>query len=291
VIGAEWEFPANVYPWMHVAAARGAEFRQLPVHEGLPSEEELLVWLDDPRVRIVALSWVAFASGYRFDLERIGAACRAKGVYFVVDAIQGVGAVPLDVVGANVDILSCGAQKWLLSPWGAGFVYVRRDLIRELQPHDVSWMAVRGSDDFSRLVQYDLTWRDDARRFEQITLPYQDFAGAAASLGLLRDVGIETIAERVRHHADRIVAFSLANDLPLVTPQNHARRAGIVSVRPPNAASVSDRLKEAGVVHSLREGMIRLSPHFYNTDAEVDRALEVLGETANARSQPTTISR
>jgi len=225
------------------------------------------------------VSWVGFASGACVDLAALGALCRERGIYFVVDAIQGLGAATLDVSQFHVDVLACGAQKWLLSPWGTGFVYVRDELVRQLEPHDVSWMAVKGSDDFSRLLDYDFTWRDDARRFEFITLPFQDFAGMNASLELFLEVGPAEAAARVATLADTIVRFAAACDaVTLVTPSDRAKRAGIVSLRPPaDAVAVSARLKAAGVSHSLREGAIRLSPHFYNTEAEVRRACEIIG--------------
>jgi cysteine desulfurase/selenocysteine lyase len=278
VLGVEREFPANIYPWMDAARRRGIEFRLLPCRDGIPSEDEMIGALDQPRVKAVALSWVEFASGYTFDLARVGAACRERGIFFVVDAIQGLGALTLDLARTPVDILACGAQKWLLSPWGTGFVYVRRELFDRLPPHDVSWMAVRNSDDFTRLVDYDLTWRDDARRYEQITLPFQDFAGMNASLELFHEFGPSAAAACVREHSDRIVDWALArSDVTVVTPAA-AHRAGIVSVRPPHAKDASDRLRAARVIHSFREGAIRLAPHFYNTTDEIDRALAILDE-------------
>src|SRR5215210_3846525 len=105
-----------------------------------------------PRVKVLTLSWVSFATGYTVDLERIGRACRERDVYFVVDAIQGVGARTLDAHACGIDILACGGQKWLLSPWGTGFAYVRSELVRELEPREIGWLAVRDSYDFTRLV-------------------------------------------------------------------------------------------------------------------------------------------
>jgi selenocysteine lyase/cysteine desulfurase len=277
VLGVDREFPANIYPWMNAARQRGIEFRLLPCRDGLPSEDELIGELDDSRVKVVALSWVAFASGYTFDLARVGAACRERGIYFVVDAIQGLGARTVDLRQVPVDILACGAQKWLLSPWGSGFVYIRRELFEILPPHDVSWMAVRGSDDFRRLVDYDLTWRDDARRYELITLPFQDFAGMNASLALLHEVGPAPAAAHVQRLSDLIVQWAHdADGVTLVTPAEPHHRAGIVCVRPADATTASQALRAAGVVHSVREGAIRLAPHWYNTEEEVRRALDVL---------------
>ena len=279
VLTFDREFPANVYPWMALARAKGVELRLVPCRpDRTPDEDALLAMLDaEPRVRVVSVSWVSFATGYRVDLERIGAACRARGVYFVVDAIQGVGAATLDVTRCGVDVLACGAQKWLMSPWGTGFVYVREGLVESLEPSAVGWMSVRGSDDFSRLVEYDFTYRDDARRFEVITLPFQDFAGLNASLELLFELGLPAVESHVRALADRIVRWTRSrDDVTLVTPAESARRAGIVSVAPRDPAAASARLTAAGVSHSLREGAIRLSPHCYNTADEVDAALDAL---------------
>jgi selenocysteine lyase/cysteine desulfurase len=237
----------------------------------------ILAAFDGPRVRGLVLSWVSFATGYRIDVAKIGRACRERGIWFVLDSIQGVGAAPLDVRKVEVDIVACGAQKWLLSPWGSGFVWVRPDLVQSLRPVDVSWMATRNSDDFTRLTDYDFTYRDDARRFEMITLPYQDFAGLNASLDLFFEVGLPEVYARVERLATRIVEWTLANrDVRLVTPEDPAHRAGTVAVAPRDPVAASERLTAAGVIHSLREGAIRLSPHFYNTDEEIDVALGLL---------------
>ncbi len=279
VLTFDREFPANVYPWMALEKSRGVRLHRLPcTGEGLPDEPALLRALDEvPHVRAVSVSWVQFATGYRVDLATIGRACRERGIYFVVDAIQGLGALTLDVRSCEIDILACGAQKWLLSPWGTGFVYVREELVRMLEPSVVGWMAVQGSDDFSTLVDYDLTWRNDARKFEVITVPFQDFAGMNASLELLVELGPARVEAHVADLADMIVGW--ADERPgvrLVTPAEARRRAGVISVKPSNAPLASGRLTALGVSHSLREGAIRLSPHCYNTRAEVERALEVL---------------
>jgi cysteine desulfurase / selenocysteine lyase len=281
VLSPDQEFPANVYPWMALAERRGLEYRRLQCHEGVLDADRLAKELEDERVRLVTVSWSQFASGARVDLKALGTLCRERGVFFVVDAIQGLGPLTLDLRETPVDILASGGQKWLLSPWGSGFVYVRKALIEDLEPYDVSWLAVRGADDFSRLTDYDLTWRSDARRFEFITLPYQDIAGFVSSLELFHEVGPDLISAHTLRLAQRIVDWAAdRDDVALVTPSDPARRGGIVSVRPPDAARASERLTEAGVVHSLREGAIRLSPHFYNTREEIDRALELMSSRA-----------
>jgi len=277
VITSDREYPSNIYPWMELEAARGITLKRIPCDGVLPDEEAIMAALDGPRVRAVVLSWVSFATGYRIDVARIGRACRERGIWFILDAIQGVGATPLDVRAVDVDVVACGAQKWLLSPWGTGFVWLRPDLVRSLRPVDVSWMATRNSDDFTRLTDYDFTYRDDARRFEMITLPYQDFIGLNASLDLFLEVGLDEVYAQIDRLTMRIVRWaSGAPGVRLVTPPGREQRAGIVAVAPPDPVAASGRLTSAGVTHSLREAAIRLSPHFYNTEEEIDRALAVL---------------
>ena len=276
IVTPDLEFPANVYPWAAAARTRGLEYRRIPLRDGVLDEDTLHRALEDRAVKCVSVSWVGFANGYRVDLAALGRACRQRGVYFVVDAIQGLGPCTIDVSKLEIDILACGGQKWLLSPWGAGFVYVRQELATTLDPPMVSWMAARGTDDFGKLTEYDFEWRDDARRYEFITLPFQDFAGMNSSLELFMELGPERVADHIAGLADEIVAWSRDAGVPLITPTDRSRRAGIVCVKPRDARSVSARLKAAGVVHSYREGGIRLSPHIYNTSDEIRRALAII---------------
>jgi cysteine desulfurase/selenocysteine lyase len=279
VLSSDREFPANVYPWMALAR-EGINYERIPcTSTGLPDEPAILDALGRPRVKVLTLSWVSFATGYTCDLERLGRACRERDIYFVVDAIQGVGARPLDVHACQVDILACGGQKWLLSPWGTGFAYVRRELMRQLEPREVGWLAVRGSRDFNRLVDYDLAWHDDARRFEVGTLPYQDLAAFCASVAMLLDVGLACISAHVSALVEAMTSRLYSAGATVVTPDDSARRAGIVTVRINDADRASHRLARAGIVCAVREGAIRLSPHLYSTEDDVHRAVDVLLHT------------
>ena len=274
VVVPDGEFPANMYPWLAAAQSRGYGVHVVPLRDGVLDEDALLAALERPGVRALSVSWVGFSSGVRADLDRLGATCRAREVYFVVDAIQGLGALTLDVSMTPIDVLACGGQKWLLSPWGTGFTYVRRAVLESVTPQPVSWMGVRDSDDFSRLANYDLTWREDARRFEQVTLPYQDFAGMAASLELLGELGAAEVSAHIHASAHRLLDGALARGIPLVTP--HGFHGGIASVRPKDANAASARLDAAGVIHSVREGTIRLAPHCYTTSEDIARTLNAL---------------
>ena len=274
VVSSEREFPANIYPWMALEKSRGVKLHLVPVRDRLADEEGLLAALDLPRVRVLTVSWVSFETGKRLDLARLGRACHERGIFFVVDAIQGVGAAPLDARSCHIDILACGAQKWLLGPWGTGFAYVRRELVPSLAPNDIGWLSLKASQDFGGLCDYSMEWVDGASRFEVCTLPYPDFGALNASLEMFFEVGLAEVHRLVGDRAAQIVEWGeRRSDVRLVTPSDPVARAGIVTVVPRDPVATAARLERAGVYCSLREGAIRLSPHFYTTAEEVERAL------------------
>lgn len=280
VLTSDREYPANIYPWMALERTRGTQLRIIPCAGRVIDEVAVLAALDQPGVRVLVLSWVSFETGYAIDVARIGQACAERGIFFVVDAIQGVGAVPLDLSRLHVDILACGCQKWLVSPWGTGFVYVREPLIATLEPSDVGWMSVRDSDDFTRMLDYDFTYRDDARRFEVVTLPYQEYAAVNAALDLFFEVGPDRIVAHVAAHVDRLTRWAEARrDVQLLSSSDLGRRSGIVTVLPPDVDGLSASLLAAGVAHSVREGAIRLSPHWFTPPEHIERALRALDGT------------
>jgi selenocysteine lyase/cysteine desulfurase len=183
--------------------------------------------------------------------------------------------MPIDLRRTPVDMLACGGQKWLLSPWGSGFVYVRRDLIEQLDPPVTGWMAFEGTDDLTRLTSYRETLRADARRFELITLPYQDFAGFNASLGLLAELGVERIRAHLQRLHEPLRAWAARSGTPLASPVGE-HGSGILCVAPADVGEAFRRLKAARIICTVREGAIRLSPHAYNTVAEMERVVAVL---------------
>jgi selenocysteine lyase/cysteine desulfurase len=161
-------------------------------------------------------------------------------------------------------------------------VYVRRELIQTMPPADVGWLAYEGTDDFTRLTAYDTTLRADARRYELVTLPFQDFAGMNASLGLLLEVGIESIQAYLRAVTRPVLSWAESAGVR-VTSATGARGSAIVCVEMPDAAGAHRALKAAGVVATVREGALRLSPHLYNTPAEMERVVQVLDEVRSER--------
>jgi len=278
VLTFDREFPTNVYPWLALGRHKGVVLERIPAtSEGWPDEARLHARIADPGVRAVCVSLTQFSTGYTLDLAALSRRTREHGVMLIVDAIQAVGQLPVDVSQTPVDFLACGAQKWLLAPWGTGFLHVRPELIETTYPTFAGWAAFQGTDDYSRLTSYNPEPWPDARRFEIITLPFQDFAAMNVSLDLLLSVGADRIAAHIREISAPIHDWVAAGHGVLTSPVG-ARGSAILCVRPHgDVVAAYRRLGAAGVACALREGSIRLSPHLCNTLEEVERVVELLG--------------
>ena len=274
IVGVDREFPANVYPWMDLRR-KGVELRLYQPDDGRIDAAKLAA-LCDAHTRVLAFSAVQFWNGFRLDLATVRQAVRQKDVLIVVDAIQSVGALRLDVSQDSVDFLCAGSQKWLLGPLGGGFAYVGARMLERLHPVIVGMLSVVQDHDFFR---YDLTLKPDARRYEESAPNYPALLGMGAAINLLLRAGPAAIEAEVLRLSDR-----LRNELPslgyelLLKPDRPAERSGIVSFRHPRIvpAELHGRLRDAGVIISLRGDFLRASPHFYNSDADIDRLLEAL---------------
>jgi selenocysteine lyase/cysteine desulfurase len=273
VVTAAEEYPANIYPWMNLAS-RGVELRMVSSRDGR-------VWLDDiksamdGRTRLVSLSFVEFASGFRNDLDAVAALCRERGVFFFVDAIQGLGVFPLSVRKTPNDFLSADGHKWLLGPEGAGIFYIRRDLVDLLHPVGIGWNSVVGSRDFSRV---DFRLKPHAGRWESGSLNVGGLAALGASLELLLEIGIPAIAQRVLELTDYLCSQAERAGLEVFSSRGPGDKSAIVSLLIPGAdlSGIVPEFKSRGVVINKRAGRIRVSPHCYNTIAEIDRLIELL---------------
>jgi selenocysteine lyase/cysteine desulfurase len=269
------EFPSNVYPWK-LLKRRGVGVEVVScTKEGWPDEEALVRQLADPRVKAIAVSAVQFASGYRMDLARLSAETRKWNKLLIVDAIQGVGCYPIDVQKTPVDILTAAAQKWMLGPWGAGFIYARKDLIPALAPDVANWLGYAGSDDVTQLTSYHDRHHPNARRFEISGHALQDLVGLTSSAGLLAELGPAAIVEHVREIHAPVIETARKKGIPVASPTDAARSCTL-SLRPADPAALHAKLDAAGVVCSLREGLVRLSPHCYNTMEEMERVAALL---------------
>jgi cysteine desulfurase / selenocysteine lyase len=274
VVGATLEFPSNVYPWMGLAA-RGVEYRKVEERDGRVDPEELLALIDD-RTRMLVLSWVQYASGFRSDLARLGKACRERGVLFVVDVIQGLGALALDVEREHVDVAAGSAHKWLLGPEGVALLYVSDRVVEQLRPVRSGWRSMR---DPFQWVEYDLTWNEGARRFESGTLNVYGIAALGGSLEILLELGAGEIETRVLALTD-LAARGLADlGMAVVSSRRRGETSSIVTAVPSGCAAVDlvRDLGERNVIVAARAGRLRIAPHFYNTAEEIERCLEEVG--------------
>ena len=275
VVGAALEFPSNVYPWMGLAS-RGVEYRQVEERDGRIDPGEILARLDS-RTRMLALSWVQYASGFRSDLARLGRACRERGILFVVDVIQGLGALPLDVEADFVDVAAASAHKWLLGPEGIALLYVSDRVVERLRPARSGWRSMR---DPFQWTAYDLTWNQGARRFESGTLNAYGIVALGGSLEVLLNVGAEEIEPRVLALADLAARGLEGLGFSVVSSRRRGETSGIVTAVPPgrNAQDLIKPLDQRGIVVAARAGRLRIAPHFYNTADEIERCLGELAE-------------
>jgi cysteine desulfurase/selenocysteine lyase len=274
LICAETEFTANVYPWTNLRR-RGVEVRFAPARDNRILVRDVAA-LVDRRTRLVAISFVEFGTGYRNDLDALAHLCYERGIHLCVDGIQGLGALRFSVAQTPVDLLAGHAAKWMLGPIGAGFLYVRRELLPRLEPVMAGWRAVVHRDDYYR---YDSPLREGGERFEPGSLNAVGLVGLEAAIGLLLSVGLAQIEARILALTDQLIEGLQARGCLITTPIVHRReRSGIVCFRHPglNPEALADRLRAAGVIISLRGDVIRVSPHFYNTEDDLQRLLETL---------------
>jgi cysteine desulfurase / selenocysteine lyase len=275
VVGAQWEYPANVYPWMALAD-EGVEFRQAKLVGGRILPDAIFSMVDD-RTRVVAVSHVEFWNGFRLDIEAIGAECRRRGIVFAVDVMQSVGALRVDVSRMPIDFCATGAGKWLLGPPGIGFCYFAPQLLDRVRPRVVGVISVAAHDQY---FDPDLSFAPTARRFEESVISMLDTAALGSALGLLLEVGVDVIENRVLDLSARLAGGLVERGYEIVEPwpRTRAESSGIVSFRKPGGThqEVLRDLNAAHVVARTHRDFVRLSPHFYNTEDEVDRVLEVL---------------
>jgi selenocysteine lyase/cysteine desulfurase len=229
----------------------------------------------DGRTRVLSLSFVEFASGFRNDLDALGQLCRERGVYFFVDAIQGLGVFPLDVGRTPIDFLAADGHKWLLSAEGAGIFWIRRELVDRLHPVGVGWNSVVKSRDFSRI---DFRLKPHAGRWESGSLNMGGIIALGASLELLLRVGIPAVTARVHYLTDYLCDRLAAIGLQVYSSRRQPEKSAIVSVLVPgaNPQQIKKRCRDQGVVINHRAGRLRVSPHAYNTVDELDRLIDLL---------------
>ncbi|PLX86660.1 MAG: cysteine desulfurase [Desulfuromonas sp.] len=268
------DFPANVYPWMHLER-KGVKIRFVRRRQGRLTADDFARALV-PEARMAVASTVDFASGYATDLEALGSFCREKGLIFGVDAIQSLGVLALDVKKCGINFLAAGGHKWLLGPMGTGMLYVDAALTPDLDPPLVGWKSVADEENFE--LHFEL--KENAQKFEPGTMNLAGIFGLGASLELLREVGPEAVRDRIFALCDRFAEGLLGRGLELASPLSAGERSGILSFRPQDEAAATFRHLMANRVQvSLRGGLIRLAPHFYNNEDDVEGFFRVLDKT------------
>jgi cysteine desulfurase/selenocysteine lyase len=275
------EYPANIYPWMEAARARGVKLIMVPEEDFEDGArhvpvEKILEAASDPRTRLIALSHVEFASGQRHDLTQIGQFCAERQIRFCVDGIQSMGVLPIDVKAMQIDYLSADGHKWLLGPEGAGIFYCRRELLEHTRPLMIGWMNVVNAQDFGN---YDYTLRPDAGRFECGSYNVPGLLALKASLDLLQSCGVEQISQRLKLLGDLLIAGLRKKGYRIISPRDAERWSGIVSFASPTHSHdqiFMDLRRRHQIEIAVREGRLRCSPHFYNTEAQIEKLIEAL---------------
>lgn len=274
VVINDLEYYPNVYPWLNLRR-RGVEAR-IARHQNGRIEPKDLAALIDSRTRVVALSHVAWINGLRHDLAAIAEICRSAGAYLCVDAIQSLGALPVDVRD-GIDFMAAGSHKWLMAPLGLGVFYCRRELIGRFSPPYLGWQS-----DDRGLSSQDYEFRESfaagptAQRFNHGNVNLAAVHGLAAALEMLSEFGWDNVFARNRMLSNRLVSRLENGGAAFLSPLDPGMRSNIVNVVPRDLAGAMSNLAQANVAVSSRGGGVRISPSVFNTEAEIDTAVEIL---------------
>jgi selenocysteine lyase/cysteine desulfurase len=274
LVTADCEFPANRVPWLRIQREYRIEIRQARERDGRLETGEILS-LIDARTRVVALSFVEFASGFRNDLATIGRYCRERDILFVVDAIQGLGALKLDVEACCIDAISADAHKFLLGPDGVALLYVSARAMERVQPTAVGWLSVADPDDFNALDQ---AYAPSARRYESGALNTAGIVGLGAAIELFQQVGIETIEHHLLELTEYLCAGLAEKGYRIVSSRRPGEASAIVCCTHTrhSAEELYRHLDAHRIITTPRLGRLRISPHFYNTREDLDQLLQAL---------------
>lgn len=273
IVTTDLEYPSVVYPWLRKSL--GAKVHYVTNVNGKILLDDMEKAVDDKTVA-VAVSHVEYMNGFRHDLRALSEIAHEHGAYLIVDAIQSAGAMQIDVKRDDVDFLASACYKWLLSPPGAGYLYVKEDLIEKLEPPFVGWASVK-KEVFETLDFWDiwsLKLSETASRFEIGSPSFISLVGATEALKMLLNFGIENVEKRILRLTDHLITAVKNLGLKLQTPEELQHRSGIVNFKIDKPQKMAEKLKNKGIVVSARAHGIRVSPHFYNTEEEIDKLIE-----------------
>lgn len=274
VVTTNVEFPSNMYTWQSLRPA-GVEVRTVIEEDGRIPPERMFEMIDS-RTRLVAVSSVQYASGFRADLATLGAYCQSKGVLLCVDAIQSLGVFPIDVRAMNIDFLAADGHKWLCAPEGCGIFYVRKELQGHLRPTSIGWLSMKDPYDFDK---YQFEFADSAQRYDSGSYNFAGIYGLGGAIDLINEIGLGEIQQRVLALTDRLVTGLRDKGYRVVSSRDNGEASGIVAffsdLHDPD--EVQRHLQaEHRIVIAVRKGRLRASPHFYNTESEIDQLTERL---------------
>jgi len=274
VIAVDGEYPSNIYPWFALRRY-GVETRLVKPVRGRVRADDVRALIDG-RTRLVSVSFVDWSSGGRTDLGAIGTLCHERGLLFCVDGIQGVGAVPLEVEREGIDCVAVGGHKWLLAPEGCGCLYVSRRVVDRLHSVLHGWKSVRDADTY---LPYHFDPRPDAAKFEPGSPSILSVYALGAAIDLIHEVGPQAIAARLLALHDRLAEGLRRRGAEIVSPWGPGERSGIVVFRlGPDPEALRGALVERGFIVRVRNNGIRIAPHFYINEDDVDRLLSALGK-------------
>lgn len=267
------EFPSNAQPWLPLRE-RGVTVRFINTKMNRLNPDVLRASIG-PRTKIVTVSWVSFEDGYRHDLAGLAEVAHAHGALFCVDAIQGLGAFPVDVTASGIDALYCGGAKWLLALQGVSFLFVREGLIEELELASPGWRSV---EDMWNFLEYDQPFAGDATRFEGGTPNFIGALSLARSMDVMDEAGTQRIAAHVLGLTDRLVDGLRSAGADIASIRDPQASSGIVTFSVPGCdpIEIGKALARDGIVTTYRSNGIRVAPHGYNTDDEMDAVVEAI---------------
>ena len=275
VVVANDEFQSNRIVWEGFARQYGMEVRRADFRATVP--EDALTACVDKRTRLLATSSIQYATGYRMNLETLSEVCRHYRALLCVDAIQSLGAVPFDAQSCNADFVCADGHKWLLSPEGTGILFCRKEHIENLKLNQFGWHMVERIGDYERL-----SWKPapTAARFECGSMNHLGLFALQASLSLLIEVGSDTIYRRITENTAYLIDNLDRNKYYFATPEAPEKRGGILTLRRKagDEKALFRKLLHHKVLCAYRAGGVRLSPHFYTAQAELDRVLRYLND-------------
>ncbi|MCM2280966.1 MAG: aminotransferase class V-fold PLP-dependent enzyme [Bdellovibrionaceae bacterium] len=267
------EYPSNFYPWRDAVQRAGGRLVVASSGPHLSTPLENLLTQVTPRTRVIAISWVQYQTGAITDLKDLASFARAKGILTCADVIQGAGALPLDFQDSGLDAIVGGSHKWLLSPLGVGFLCARHEVLERLKPQAVGAMTYGTSEDLAHLGA---TLRASPSRFEPGSRPLLDIAAFGAALDLFLQTGMDVIAQEAEWLAKKLMHGLRERGYEIQSPHGQFHRGAIVNFRPtsvsahPSLEGLEAALRAAGVACARRAGGIRLSPHAFNTQDDLE---------------------